>query len=680
MKVTYNWLKDFVDIRLAPEELADKLTLAGLEVVSLNKAADDFIFEIEVTSNRPDWLSIYGVAREVAALTGEKLKLGDRCSVFGARSKHLEPKTKNLITIQDKKDCLYYCAKVIRGVCVKPSLAKISKRLELVGVRSVNNIVDMTNYLLFETGQPMHAFDLDKLSLEQGIIIRRASGNEKIMTLDGAERELDKDILVIADYLKPVAIAGVMGGKVAEVTFSTKNILLETAVFNPVLVRRMRQRLGLQSEAAYRFERGVDLSASKYASIRCASLIAKTAGGKLAVSKEAGRNNPPVGNVELEASAVRRTLGVEIPAVKCKSILVSLGFKVSNMAGCLRVKVPGFRQDVKTDVDLIEEIARIYGFGKIPSSLPKVAAQEIVCDWRDKVSGLKEILLGLGLNEVITYSLIDRDSLQEFGSTFEPVAIRNPLSKEQEVLRPTVLPSLLRVVAGNLNQKQNQIGLFEIAEIFLNKTKQNPVEELALSIALSGERNLFLEQGAVKDVFSLLHIKGILETVFNRLGIKGACFAATSSRQEEFIVQVAGQELGRVLAPAAAILEAFQIKNRKVFLAQLNLAKLFALADTDKKFVPSAKYPGVIRDISFIVKEDIPVSRILEAVNSLGQPLISARVVDYYRGKQVPKDCRALTLSCMYRLDDRTLTEEEVNPVQAKAVKLLVDGFGAKLR
>jgi len=675
MKVTYNWLKDFVDIRISPEALADKLTLAGLEVVSLDKAADDFVFEIEITSNRPDWLSIYGVAREVASITGKKLRQRPSLALSGSKA---EGTLK--IQIADKKDCFYYCAKVIRGVSVNPSLAKISKRLELVGARPVNNIVDLTNYLLFETGQPMHAFDLDKLSLDEGIIIRRARGDEKIVTLDGIERKLDKDILVISDRLRPVAIAGVIGGKDTEVTDKTKNILLETAVFDPVLVRRMRKKLGLQSEAAYRFERGVDLSASKNVSLRCASLIAETACGKIAISKEAGKTNPSAKSIPLAVSAISRTLGVEIPAAKCKSILVSLGFTVQNKNGCLQVKVPGFRQDVKADVDLVEEIARIYGFGKIPSSLAKISPQAIVCDWRDKVSLLKEMLLGLGLNEAITYSLIDRDSLQKFGISVEPVAIRNPLSKEQEVLRPTVLPSLLRVVAVNLNQKQNQIGFFEIAEIFRSNERQDPVEEPVLAIALCGERSLLLEQGAIKDAFSMLHIKGILETVFSRLGIKGACFAAASTGEEDFIIQVSGQELGRVLSPAAVTLEAFQIKNRKVFLAQLDLAKLFALADKNKKFVPAPKYPGVTRDISFIVKDNISVSRIIEAISGLGQPLINARIVDYYRGKQIPKGFRALTVSCIYRLDDRTLTEEEVTPVQEKAVKLLVDGFGAKLR
>ena len=675
MKVTYNWLKDFVDIRLSPDELAEKLTLAGLEVVSLNKAAGDFIFEIEITSNRPDWLSIYGVAREVAAITGKKLK-----KFPSFRMPPSGGKVSLKIQIKDKKDCPYYCARLIRGVRVQPSLTLISSRLELVGLRPVNNVVDLTNYLLFETGQPMHAFDLDKLSLEEGIIVRRAVGDEKIITIDGIERKLDKDILVIADRLKPIAIAGVMGGKDTEVTGKTKNVLLEAAVFDPILVRRMRQKLGLQSEAAYRFERGIDLSASANISLRCAALIAKTACAKLTAYKDSGKKNTLPKYVNLEIRAVKRTLGVQISAARCKRILAALGFTVKNKTGCLQVKTPGFRQDVKADVDLIEEVARIYGFGNIPSSLPKVSAQAGICDRRDMVSLLKEILFGLGLNEAITYSLIDRDSLQKFGVTFEPVAIRNPLSKEQEVLRPTILPGLLRAVAGNLNQKQSQISFFEIAEIFRSNAGSSPIEEPVLGIALCGERTLLLDQGAVKDAFSLLHIKGILETVFSRLGIKDVVFTSGSGGQDEFIIQAHAQELGRILIPALATLEAFEIKNKKVFLSQLDLTKLFSLADMHKKFSPVLKYPGVVRDISFIVKDDLSVSRLLEAVNALGLPLKGARIVDYYRGKQIPKGYRALTISCVYRADDRTLTEEEVSPVHAKAVKLLTDDFGVKMR
>ena len=277
MKVTYNWLKDFVEIKISPEKLAEKLTMAGLEVTALEKKGGDFVFEIEVTSNRPDWLSVIGIAREVAAITGKKMK--------SVQTKKLQPAERSpqplLVKIEDKNDCSLYIAKIIKGVKIGPSPQWLKERLELIGCRSINNIVDIANYVLFEYGQPLHAFDLDKLNGDL-ISVRRAKKDEKLVTIDGIERNLCPEILVIADLHAPVALAGIMGGKETEVSGATKNILLEAAVFNPVLVRRGRQKLGLQSDSAYRFERGVDSCGTQAASSRAAELIQKLCGGKLA--------------------------------------------------------------------------------------------------------------------------------------------------------------------------------------------------------------------------------------------------------------------------------------------------------------------------------------------------------------------------------------------------------------
>ncbi len=329
MKVTYNWLKDFVNIEISPRALAEKLTMAGLEVVSLEEAQGDFVFEIEITSNRPDWLSILGVAREIAAMTGKKMKLGSRLEVLGSRQ-NLKPRTQNLnitIKIENTKDCPFYSARIIRDVKVGPSPDWLKKRLELLGCRSVNNIVDITNYYLFELGHPLHAFDLDTLNLEQ-IIVRRAKAGEKITTIDNQQRLLGPEILVIADIDKPVAIAGVMGGKDTEVTQKTRNILIESAVFNPILVRRGRQKLGLQSESAYRFERGVDLEAAKNASLLAQELICELANGTPCGSKSLGAQKSIGALIKLDVAYVNKILGTNIPAFKIKQILSSLGFKL----------------------------------------------------------------------------------------------------------------------------------------------------------------------------------------------------------------------------------------------------------------------------------------------------------------------------------------------------------------
>ncbi|MCX5706598.1 MAG: phenylalanine--tRNA ligase beta subunit-related protein [Candidatus Omnitrophica bacterium] len=301
MKVTYNWLKDFVDIKITAPQLADKLTMAGLEVVSLQEKEGDFVFEIEITSNRPDWLSLVGIAREVAALTGRKLKVPQAKSAkYTAGS--MQPLA---IQVEDKKDCPLYTARIIKDVKVAPSPVWLKKRLELVGCRSVNNIVDITNYVLFELGEPLHAFDLAKLNPE-GVIIRRAKNSEKLLTIDGENRQLNSNILVIADREKPIALAGVMGGKDTEVTTGTKDILLESAVFNPVIIRRARQALGIQSEASYRFERGVDLASVEKASLKAARSIQELAGGNQVGYQVKGVTKAQAKNIGLEISKVKK--------------------------------------------------------------------------------------------------------------------------------------------------------------------------------------------------------------------------------------------------------------------------------------------------------------------------------------------------------------------------------------
>ncbi|MDP2941482.1 MAG: phenylalanine--tRNA ligase subunit beta, partial [Candidatus Omnitrophota bacterium] len=357
MKVTYNWLKEFVDIRIAAGALAEKLTMAGLEVVSLEERAGDFIFEIEITSNRPDWLSVIGVAREVAAITGRKLKLP---SGTKGRKRGEGRGTKDAaewkIRIEDRKDCPLYTAKIIRGVKVGPSPQWLKARLESVGCRSVNNIVDITNYVLFEQGEPLHAFDLDRLS-GNTIIVRRALDNEKLVTIDGIQRVFSPGILLIADAQKPVAIAGVMGSQNSEVVQRTRNILLEAAVFNPVTVRSGRQRLGLQSESSYRFERGVDFQTACNASQRAAGLICELCGGEFIAAKSSGSDKVKLRRLTFDLSASNRLLGIKLPAAKAKKILSTLGFKLTSAGkDKLTVSIPAFRQDVSLPVDLAEEL------------------------------------------------------------------------------------------------------------------------------------------------------------------------------------------------------------------------------------------------------------------------------------------------------------------------------------
>ena len=746
MKVTYNWLKDFVEIKISPKALAEKLTMAGLEVASLEEKGQDFVFEIEVTSNRPDWLSVMGIARELAAITNTKLRaysLERRAYSKKVDAKHYPLNAKNsyplLIRIEDKKDCPLYTAKIIKDVKVRPSPAWLKNRLELLGCRSVNNVVDITNYILFEQGEPLHAFDLDKLVLKFSssqvlslrIIIRRAKKGEEITTIDGIKRVLNEEILVIASEVselknlrtkeltnRPVAVAGVMCSKDTEVTETTKNILLEAAAFNPIIVRRGRRSLGIQSESSYRFERGVNLEIVDNVSWRAAQFIQELAGGSCVLAKrsELTKTKRKRKSITLELSAVNKTLGINIPAPKIKKILNSLEFKtnpvrntkssrkklkISNGAKIktknhFAVEIPAHRSDVTQDVDLIEEIARIYGYEKVPQTLPTLKPQVCVGETRDLpcssfkediiveegrglVSLIKSILVGLGLNEVITYSLMGKDLLRDCGMEQGSIEILNPLSKEQEILRPRLIPGLAACTAYNLNQKYDYINIFEVAKVF-SPSIALVQEELRLGIALCGIKSLLFEQGLIKDSVGFLHLKGILEVLFERLGVREYNFNIEDNAFR-IAVYVAGQNLGLMAKLEKSVLDKLDIKNKDVFVLELSLDRLLLFINLNKKFSHLPIYPGIFRDISLILKDEILVGDILEAIRKEGRPLLrEARVADYYKGKQIPPGFKGLTLSCLYRSDERTLTEAEIKPVHSRICNLLTERFRAQVR
>ncbi|MDD4908392.1 MAG: phenylalanine--tRNA ligase subunit beta, partial [Candidatus Omnitrophica bacterium] len=527
-------------------------------------------------------------------------------------------------------------------------------------------------------GEPLHAFDLDKLKGDT-IFIRRAGNNEKITAINGEEYKLNNEVLVIADARGPVAVAGVMGGKDTEVNENTKNILLEAAIFDPLVIRHGRRILGLQSDSSYRFERGVDLSVVEPASWKVVDL-AQSAGAKCVLAKTSTPPKAKKAEVELDVSRACKILGASIETAKIKKILAALGFglrpKGKNM---IRVSVPSHRPDVNSEIDLVEEIARIYGFERMPVSAPKVSATVSTFDKRGAISLIKNILVGAGLNEAITNSLIDRDFLKGFDAA-QPIAVLNPLSKEQEILRPTLIPSLLRCVAHNLNQKQGYVNLFEVSKSFFI-SGDNHREEDVLGIVLCGMKPLLLEQGLIKDEASLLHLKGVLEVLFERLGVQGYRFEIPAGITGEAGIFLGQDRIGTIRQVSGSILEGLDIKNKGVFTAELYLGRVLSGINRKKRFASLAVYPAISRDISFVIGEGLKIEDVLRALAQQGQPLLKEiKVTDYYKGKQIPAGFRALTVSCLYRLDERTLTENEVNPVHTSVLSALTEKFGAKTR
>jgi phenylalanyl-tRNA synthetase beta chain len=511
--------------------------------------------------------------------------------------------------------------------------------------------------------------------------VRRANAGEKIVTIDGVTRLLNPEILVVADACKPLAIAGIMGGKETEVTFKTRNILLEGAVFNPMLVRRAKQKLGLQSESAYRFERGVDSEVVKKASLAAQELILKLAFGEVSEFNSLGVPKATHPTINLDIAYLNKLLGTTISMLKVKQILSRLGLQVKiKTRNILIVKIPGFRQDLKLPIDLVEEVARIHGYDKIPQTLPAVKPSRRVIDKKEAIGGIKNILSSLGLYETITYSLVDRELLKKSGinTIVGLIEIANPLSQEQEILRPALFPSLIHAIAYNLDQQQDRVSIFEIANVFSNLANA-VIEDSSLSIALCGQSAFFTKQGLAKDEITLLHLKGILEILFNRLGIKSFDF----SRQEDnkIDIMINQKQAGFMLNLNSQILGAFDIKNRQVVLAQINLEMLFGSINLGKKFMDIPKYPAITRDISFVINEDISVVGLLSAIKAKGAPLLDqVKIVDYYQGKQIAAGFKGLTVSCIYRLDNRTLTEEEISPVHKNICSLLEERFSIKLR
>ena len=694
MKLTYNWLKDFVDIRLKPEDLADRLTMAGLEVKAIDKFEDDYVFEIEITSNRPDWLSVIGVAREIAAVTKSKVK--SQKSKFKIQN-HKRETIPFKIAIEDKKACPLYSARVISDVKIGPSPEWMAKRLRSIGLRPVNNIVDITNYVLFTTGQPLHAFDSDKI-VGAKISARFAQKNEEIITIDGIKRKLTPEILVIADENHPIAIAGIMGGKDTQVNEFTKNILLESAYFAPTVVRPAVRRLALASDSSYRFERSVDITQVVNSSDLAAGLFQKYAAGKicglclagLKPKKTAGQGAavglpirqramvrlPIAAAIAQDAKTIlfslfqaNKLLGREIPLARAKSIFKTLEFKVGTSKGdVLKLTPPGFRQDIKSDVDLVEELCRIYGYENIPLSLPAVRHQAIEEDSLILIrKKAREILSALGYSEAISYSLLSREIIAKAAGedSADIVCLENPLSAQQEVLRPLLSIGLLGVLARNLELGNRNPGFFELGDCFL-KEKESRVLGL-------------IEEGG------LIELKGKVELLLAKLGVEDYSFANMAypvfSPGQGASLVVSGCEAGIIGQVNPDVLKNFKIDSSGVSYCELNLDALKPYVRFEKAYTELPKYPAVSRDLTLIAKEQVSYQGILDEIMTARiKELEAVRFKDIYCSEALGKDRKSITISLEFRSPEATLTDFQVNGYMEKIVQTLTLNPGISLR
>jgi phenylalanyl-tRNA synthetase beta chain len=802
MRVSLKWLKDYVDIRLTPKELAEKLTMAGLEVKGIQTVGDawdkvvvgevvglaphpnadrlrlatvkigteqitsvcgapnievgqrvafarvgaslidghtgettvlkpakirgvpsegmvcsekelgisenhegiwvlspeapigtplgaylgDVILEIDVTPNRPDCLSVIGIAREIAALTGEPLRLPE---IHYVETKKTADSLAS-VNIADPDMCPRYCASLVTGVKIGPSPDWLQQRLNSSGMRPINNVVDVTNYVMLEWGQPLHAFDYDVLEGSQ-IIVRRAKNGETVATLDGTGRTLNPDILVIADREKAIAVAGIMGGLDSEVTDRTETILLESANFNQAAIRRGCSHLQIQSEASIRFDKGLNSKLPLIPLKRATQLVVELSGGKAAKGViDVYPGEPESKPVSLTTYEVERLSGFKVNMHEISNVLTALGFECQESGSQISTSAPYWRSDIKCSADLVEEVIRIIGYDKVPitrlaSPLPeqksKLSLATRQSDLKDK---LRNVLTGFGFQEILTYSLVSLEKLQKLSPNLElriaPLGVANPMTKEQEFLRTSLRAGLLATLAHNQKFEQSGIRLFEVGKAFLSQGKDLPEEREMLCAVLSGTRTELSWQ-ADKEPLDFFDAKGMVENLLNNLGLK----ADFENSDDETLfpgrranIIVGDERVGVVGDVHPRVAQSFELSN-SICLMEIDLEKLLAKIPDVKEYQPFARFPGVNRDIALVIDEQVSYGTVENIIRSFAL-VTKVTLFDLYRGKQIPEGKKSFAIRLVYQSPSHTLTDEEVDHTQEQILARLRQELGATLR
>jgi len=669
MKISLNWLNDYIETGLDADAMAEVLSDLGFPCEGIDRLADDTVLDVEMTSNRGDCLSHIGVARELAAATGQELKLPQ------IELEEMEKDTSEFaqVEIQEPDLCGRYTARIIDGIKVGPSPDWMAQRLEAVGMRTVNNVVDATNYAMLETGQPPHAFDY--ATIEEGrIVVRRAKAGERIVSIDGSQCDLTPEMLMIADAKQSVGIAGVMGGLKTEVSDTTTTVLLEDAYFDPVTIRTTSRRLALPSEAAFRFERIVDIERIDWASQRTAQLIVQVAGGRVARGVvDVYPRKPEPGEVTLRLSRLRKLLGIEVPTETVMKIFSALYFEPRLSEDVVRCSAPSWRSDIHREVDLIEEVARVYGYDKVPTR-KRIQIEAVAADPRQKLAqSVGTFLNGCGFYETATVTFTDQATAKLFARSDDanPLAVRDVSRKSANVLRQTVLGSLLGVLKTNANARNLPCHVYEIADTFgpSDDSETLPAEVTKLALVCDGD---------------LRHLRGAVEGLIKRIDRRGeVAFVPADLPWAEAGAEVTvnGTAIGQAGVFSEAVRAAFDFKDLAPCGAELAFDDLMALKGGPVKVRPIPRFPAIERDLSILVTEETAWAGIAQAVESRAPAeLEDVRFVDIYKGKGIAAGQKSVTLSLRFRDEDGTLTHETVDGYQAAIVESLSEAVGAELR
>jgi len=680
MNISYNWLSELIDIYLPPEEVAHALTFAGLTVEGVHPVGDDFILDVDLTSNRPDCLSHLGVAREISAITGVSIK-NQRDE---ATEIPMPPVLAyDIVRIDDADLCHRFTARIIRDVKIGPSPDWLVKRLEAIGERAINNVADITNYVMHELGQPMHAFDLNKLA-ENRIVVRRAKKGETIKTLDEINRQLDETMLAICDAEKPVAVAGVMGGLDSGITSKTTNVLLEVAYFKRENIRQTSRKLKLTTEASHRFERGVDINNLQRASDRAAALIGELAGGTLGAFIDVYPTpfTPDLVESPDISAAVKRLTGLEVDAAECVRILNSLGIAEDDESQIdgRKSKIfisPSWRHDIAIEEDLVEEVVRITGYEKVADELPPAFGAGEYQEHEPRKIRIRRALIASGFDETVNYSFID----SKFDEMFGPVpnfvdetladsfmTLRDAVIEGAVRMRPTLLPGLLGAVRLNFNHQRKNLQLFEFGKAFAATNSEDglPSEHELLGFAITGGEVLedHANPGRELDFYDA---KGAVETALENAGYPSAEFRPTHVKHlrkgQAAEVRIAGRPIGSLGRLNQEISDDYKFRQ-PVYVAEIDLTALFTEDPDPVRYSPLPKFPSVTRDVSFSVAGDVLFADIRsEIVRQDYELLRSVAFVDEYKVPDPDDNMRSVTVRLEYRNNERTLIDEEVDAV-----------------